>query len=155
MFKKYIKYSKIFIICILISAFLLSFGYIVIMQQARLKNNVSTIDIIENEWNLKFDNKIIYAGQVTFNVINQGKAEHEVVILKTNLDAETLIFKSNGVEIDESASGQIVGEVKSIQSEKTGSVVVNLYSGKYLLFCNIPGHYKAGMVNMIKVLEIK
>ena len=37
-----------------------------------------------------------------------------------------------------------VGKVKNIQPGKSKKLTLKLKKGKYVLLCNIPGHYQAG-----------
>jgi uncharacterized cupredoxin-like copper-binding protein len=83
------------------------------------------------------------AGQVTFLVVNQGKLPHEVVVLRTDMDAKALPVTSSN-KVDESAAGDHVGEVE-VEAGSTGAGTFRLTPGKYVLICNIEGHYQAGM----------
>ena len=44
---------------------------------------------------------------------------------------------------------KVVGE---LQPNKSGSVEVILQPGSYLLICNVPGHYAAGMATTLRVI---
>jgi uncharacterized cupredoxin-like copper-binding protein len=46
--------------------------------------------------------------------------------------------------IDEDAA-EAIGEVEETEPGQSGSANFNLKPGKYLLVCNIPGHYLSGM----------
>ena len=46
--------------------------------------------------------------------------------------------------VDEDKAGD-KGEVSELDPGKSGSLTVDLKAGKYLLICNVPGHYGAGM----------
>jgi uncharacterized cupredoxin-like copper-binding protein len=80
------------------------------------------------------------AGKVTFTVKNVGKLEHEMVVLKTNVPAGKLPVNANG-RVSERSS---VGEAGEISPGQTKKVTLALKPGKYVLLCNIAGHYKAG-----------
>ena len=90
------------------------------------------------------------AGQVTFVVVNQGKLPHEVVILRTDMDAKSLPVSSSSNKVDESAAGDHVGEVE-VEAGTTGAGTFRLTPGKYVLICNIEGHYMAGMTTAFTV----
>ena len=44
-----------------------------------------------------------------------------------------------------------LGEVSDLPPSKSGSLTVRLVSGNYLLICNQPNHYKAGMWTKLTV----
>ena len=79
-------------------------------------------------------------GPVTFTVVNEGKMMHEVVILKTDTPAAELTVKDGRVSEDDS-----VGELADIAAGDTATASFDLKPGKYVLVCNIAGHYQGGM----------
>jgi uncharacterized cupredoxin-like copper-binding protein len=88
------------------------------------------------------------AGKVTFNVVNTSKdTVHEVVILPYK-EGKALPYSDKDMRIDEEAAGHL-GEVSELQPGKSGSVTLDLNPGKYLLVCNIAGHYMNGMWEIV------
>lgn len=79
------------------------------------------------------------AGKLTFAVKNIGKVDHELLVVKTKLAPNKLPVKK-GVAV---VKGK-VGEVKALKPGKSGKVTLTLAKGKYVLLCNLPGHYPAG-----------
>lgn len=97
---------------------------------------------------LKLSSMTARAGKVTFNVTNSSKdTVHEVVVLPYK-DGEKLPYSDQDMRIDEEAAGHL-GEVSELQPGKSGSVTLDLKPGKYLLVCNIAGHYMNGMWEII------
>lgn len=94
---------------------------------------------------LKADTSSVPAGKVTFEVVNNSKEiEHEMVVAPVaSMDAAPP-FNADKNEVDEDNSGAL-GEVEELEPGKTGSVTLDLKPGYYVLFCNIAGHYGAGM----------
>lgn len=80
------------------------------------------------------------AGKVTFTVKNDGAMVHELVVIKTNLDAGKLPTKTG--EADETGN---LGETGDMEAGTTKDVVLTLTPGHYALICNLPGHYVGGM----------
>ena len=108
---------------------------------------VATVRVIEDEWSLKPSVISVKAGDVTFEVVNQGKEEHELVVMKTDLAANALKMRTADPEkVDEDASAQNLGEVEDLAPGTTKSVTLTLPAGRYVLICNLAGHYKNGMV---------
>lgn len=79
------------------------------------------------------------AGKVTFTTKNTGKIVHELVVLKTKVAPSKL--KVNGAKAVEKGR---VGKVQNIAPGKTKKLTLKLKKGKYVLLCNVPGHYQAG-----------
>jgi uncharacterized cupredoxin-like copper-binding protein len=80
------------------------------------------------------------AGKVTFRVKNVGMSLHELVVIRSNTAPGKLPVKNH--EASEAGS---VGEVADLHAGKSGTVTLDLKKGKYILICNITGHYQAGM----------
>lgn len=90
------------------------------------------------------------AGDVLFDVTNSSKDTiHEMVILPLK-DGEKFPYSDKDGKIDEEAAGHL-GEVSELGPGKKGSVKIGLKPGKYLLVCNIAGHYMAGMWSVFTV----
>jgi hypothetical protein len=54
--------------------------------------------------------------------------------------------------VDENALHNF-GSVKEIEPNKSAALTLDLKPGKYLLYCNLPGHYMAGMWTILEVTE--
>ena len=84
--------------------------------------------------------KTAAAGKVTFTVRNVGKINHEMVVMKTSLPPGKLPVNTNH-RVPEKG---VVGEAGDVHPGQTKKVTLTLPAGKYVLLCNIAGHYKAG-----------
>jgi uncharacterized cupredoxin-like copper-binding protein len=85
------------------------------------------------------------AGEVTFDVTNDADQIHEFVVFKTDLAPDQLPTEEGG-DVDEAGEGvELVDEIEDIEGGSTQSLTVNLDAGKYVLICNLPGHYAQGM----------
>lgn len=78
-------------------------------------------------------------GVVSFSVKNTGKVDHELVVLKTNLAPSKLPVKG-GKAVE---TGR-VGKVSPVKPGTSRTLNLTLKAGKYVLLCNLPGHYQAG-----------
>jgi len=93
------------------------------------------------------------AGKATIVAPNEGTVEHELVVFKTNLDPAKLPTESNG-GVDEEKLDEIAeeeGEVADVAAGETKSGNFELTPGKYVIFCNLPGHYAQGMYGTLTV----
>jgi len=87
----------------------------------------------------------VAAGKVTFKVTNEAKDTiHEMVVAPIRSDAKPLPYIAAENEIDEKKVGDL-GEVSELDPGQSGSLTLDLKPGKYVLFCNVPGHYMSGM----------
>ncbi len=85
------------------------------------------------------------AGKVTFSIKNVGTLPHEFVVVKTNLAPSKLPVKNSKAVV------KPVGSIKPIGKGKSATLTVTLKAGKYVLLCNIPGHYQAGQFTAFTV----
>ncbi len=91
------------------------------------------------------------AGKVAFDVLNASTdSEHEMVVSKLSGPDGTLPYKADEGRVDEDAIGS-EGEVEGLTPGERGKLEVNLEPGTYALYCNIPGHYAAGMWAVVTV----
>ena len=77
-------------------------------------------------------------GTVAFAVKNAGALTHELVVLKTNIPAAKLPVKG-GKAVETGRVGKIV-----VKPGKAAGLTLPLKAGKYVLLCNVTGHYQAG-----------
>lgn len=87
----------------------------------------------------------VKAGEVTFNVKNDSKdTVHEMIVMYLADPGKPLPYLEAENRVDEDKAGD-KGEVSELDPGKSGALTVELKAGKYLLICNVPGHYGAGM----------
>ena len=108
----------------------------------------TTVKASLGEYFITPDKSSVPAGSVRFDVSNDGKIEHEFVVIKTNLAPDKLPVK--GGEANEDV-GPSPGEIPSVKTGKKKQLDVTLKPGKYVLICNLPGHYKAGQSTGLSV----
>ncbi len=102
-----------------------------------------TVKVEMGEFYYKPDAVTANAGAVTIDAPNVGNAPHELVLAKTDLDPAKLPIGSDG-GVDEAAL-DVPGEVEEVEGGAEGTATLDLAPGKYVMFCNLPGHYKSGM----------
>ncbi len=92
-------------------------------------------------------------GDVQFNATNQGALPHEVVVIKTDLAPNALPRRPAVDRVDEAAAGEVIGEIEHTQlgPGQSASAVMTLTAGKYVLICNVEGHYTAAMYSAFTV----
>ncbi|HET7485329.1 MAG TPA: plastocyanin/azurin family copper-binding protein, partial [Solirubrobacterales bacterium] len=93
------------------------------------------------------------AGPTVIEAPNEGSVEHELVVFKTNMDPAKLPTEANG-EVNEEKMDKIAesaGEIADVEAGDTKSGNFELTPGKYVIFCNLPGHYAQGMYGTLTV----
>ena len=141
--------------CALLGASLIVTGFIVAAPLARADDTVvvTLADKGLDSMRMDLSTKQISAGKETFNVTNTSQnLVHEFVVVKSDKPIESLLYNEDEKEIKEDAL-EVVNEIEDIEPRKSGSLTVNLEPGSYILFCNKAGHFKAGMVNHLTVIE--
>ena len=95
-----------------------------------------------SDFKIVTDHATIGAGRVVFGIRNHASMAHEVKVIKTDLDADKLPI--DGAAAKASETGK-VGELLNISAGASRKLVLDLVPGKYVLICNIAGHYQLGM----------
>jgi uncharacterized cupredoxin-like copper-binding protein len=88
------------------------------------------------------------AGKIKFVVRNKGQLKHEFLVVKTKRAASKLPVKGSAVKLK---GLDVRGKLAPFAPGKTKSLSLKLKAGKYVLFCNLPGHYRAGQYKAFKV----
>ena len=95
--------------------------------------------------------KFARRGEVRLDVTNLASGlVHEVQVARITDEAQVLTYDQSRNKIDTEGL-QVLGSVSEIMSNKSASLILDLAPGKYLLFCNVAGHYMAGMWATIEV----
>lgn len=91
------------------------------------------------------------AGLTQLTARNSGAKTHELVVVRTDVAPDALPTTAGG-DVDEKAAALTkVGEVEDVASGRAKSLRVTLRPGRYVMFCNEPGHYRAGMTAGVDV----
>ena len=83
----------------------------------------TSVPVTETEFKIAVPKSTLPAGSYSFEVKNDGKIEHDLVIEGNGVDEKT----------------------PTIEAGKTATLEVDLKPGTYDVYCSIPGHKQAGM----------
>lgn len=102
--------------------------------------SATTVNVRLNEWKVTPSVLSVRAGKVTFVARNVGKIAHNLVVLRTNLAPSKLpVVGSRAKEVGR------VGKTPVFGPGPSRRLTLTLKAGRYVLICNVPGHYRAGM----------
>jgi uncharacterized cupredoxin-like copper-binding protein len=90
------------------------------------------------------------AGTIVLRVANHGPDQHELIVARAPNGG--LPLRGDGVTVNEEALSH--AEVGSLEPARAGAVrdlEVHLAPGRYVLFCNMTGHYMGGMHSTLVV----
>jgi uncharacterized cupredoxin-like copper-binding protein len=87
---------------------------------------------------------VLRAGAVHFVVRNTGPVSHELILVRA--PHGRLPMRSDGLTVDEEAlTPRVVGVLEPAGPGNSRDLRVRLVAGRYVLFCNMSGHYMSGM----------
>ena len=95
----------------------------------------------------------VKAGRVTIHANNQSKGlVHEVIVVVPKTTGGNLPYNGRTGQVIEEQITHL-GEVSDLSPGKSASLTLRLEPGDYLLICNQPNHYKAGMWTKLTVTQ--
>jgi uncharacterized cupredoxin-like copper-binding protein len=106
----------------------------------------TTVNVTLTEFKVELSTITVPAGEVTFDVKNEGTVVHEFVVFRTDLAEDALPEASDAPEVDEAdTSLESMGEVEDVEVGSSQSFTATLTPGSYVGICNVAGHYDSGM----------
>jgi len=91
------------------------------------------------------------------NVVTSGprRGAGAITMLLGMVVALALVLAACGGEVNESKAGTVDGKIakSELEAGESASATFNLAPGKYVLFCNLWGHYKDGMHTAFEVID--
>jgi uncharacterized cupredoxin-like copper-binding protein len=87
--------------------------------------------------------RVLAAGTVRFVVKNGGPVSHELILVRA--PSGRLPVRADGLTVDEEMlKPRIIGTLEPA-GPGTRDLQVRLEPGRYVMFCNMAGHYMSGM----------
>lgn len=104
------------------------------------------VQVTLSDFRIELPSASLPAGTVTFEATNEGPATHELEVLSVpeGVDASALPVSAS-VADTESKGLKTIDEVEDIPASTSARLTVDLPAGRYVLICNVPGHYEQGM----------
>jgi uncharacterized cupredoxin-like copper-binding protein len=92
----------------------------------------------------------VAAGTVTLRVKNQGPDAHELIVVRSRNGR--LPFRGDDLTVDEDAVERAtLGALEPGAPGGSRELHLHLRPGRYVLFCNMSGHYLGGMRSVLEV----
>ena len=136
------------------TALLTSSLMVVAFLGAACDSGDSEVDVTLQEFSVVLGSGSASAGEVTFNVTNEGPNDpHEFVVFRTDLAPDALPTSEDG-SVDEQGDGvTLIDEIEDIAVGDSPTLTVSLDAGSYVFICNIveeeegtlESHYQEGM----------
>ena len=108
---------------------------------------------LTDQMELKLETNTVKAGQVVLDVKNEAESQQHEVIIARLKDGNQAVPVAPGQDRVDEKKLKTLGEVSDLDPGKEGKLSINLKPGEYLLFCNMKGHYQAGMLAHLTVTE--
>ena len=110
----------------------------------------TSIQVSERDFAISLSPKRIAAGSVVFHVANRGPDRHEFIVVRVPRGG--LPLRTDGMTIsEEKLAPETAGGLEPAESGALRDLSVKLRPGKYEVFCNMSGHFMAGMHAMLVV----
>jgi uncharacterized cupredoxin-like copper-binding protein len=104
------------------------------------------IDVTMHDFKIKLSRRSVPAGRVDIHVHNRGPSTHEINVDRTNLDADSLPIKGDGLTVNEDSKSLLrIDSIEQLNLGDSGDLHLDLRPGHYVLYCNLEGHYLGGM----------
>ena len=117
---------------------------------ARLMDPTTNASV--SKMQIALDHDTVPAGKVTFRAVNESKDQvHELIVVRA--DAHTALpYDGRKNEVIEKRIHHL-GEISDLKPGAKGTMMLDLKPGSYVVICNQPGHYKAGMMTALTVTK--
>ncbi len=103
------------------------------------------------EWKVAVPSTLT-AGQVNLVMKNSGTVEHELLVFKSDLPLSAYPKDASGDIVEDGPGVNLVSDGENIAPGGTQTRALDLSQpGTYVFVCNIPGHFKSGMYQVVTV----
>jgi uncharacterized cupredoxin-like copper-binding protein len=110
---------------------------------AQTRRSSKTVKVSERDFHITVP-KRLPAGDVVIRLKNRGPDDHEFFVARAG-DGE-LPMRDDGLTVDEDAiEHRTVGSLEAGHAGSVRHLRLHLRPGRYVMFCNMSGHYLAGM----------
>jgi uncharacterized cupredoxin-like copper-binding protein len=117
-------------------------------RQSAQRDAGRPVTVTERDFRISVDGRSgtqqLKSGDLRLAVSNRGPDTHELLVVRTN--GSRLPLRADGLTVDEDAvKSATVATLDGHQAGTAERLKVHLAPGRYVLFCNMAGHYLGGM----------
>jgi plastocyanin len=98
------------------------------------------VTVKERDFKIAASTQRVAAGDVVFRVTNRGPDAHELIVIRA---PGQLPLRSDGITVDEE---RLEAQTVTVRESR-----VRLRPGRYVLLCNMYGHFMGGMYAVVLV----
>lgn len=106
-------------------------------------DGAAAIAVALREWEIAPGAPAAPAGEVAFGIANEGSLAHDLWVIRTDLAADALPVASGVAAMGEAVA--LAGRSGSVAARASARLALRLEAGRYVLICNVAGHYELGM----------
>jgi uncharacterized cupredoxin-like copper-binding protein len=112
------------------------------------------LDVALSDFAIVAERDVVAPGLTEFRAFNEGPTVHELIVVRTDLAPDALPLQDDGLTAVEEAPGvEFVLADEGIDLGERGGFSAPLQVGRYVLYCNLEGHYLGGMRTGLDVRE--
>ena len=112
--------------------------------------DTTLVSVREQDFSIDVSPRTIPAGKVVFQAANRGPDAHELIVVRAQ--AQALPLRSDGMTVNEEELRRAtVGALEPGAAGSVRDLEVRLSPGRYVLLCNMAGHYMGGMHAVLTV----
>ena len=109
-------------------------------------NPVGAIQVGLEDFKVHLATATTQSGDLTFHMTNDGPSTHEINVDRTDLAADKLPLRDDGLSVNEDSPELTrIGSIEIIEAGDVANLELNLPPGHYVLYCNLEGHYLGQM----------
>jgi uncharacterized cupredoxin-like copper-binding protein len=102
---------------------------------------------------VRIDHDTVKAGQVRFDVTNWSRGMiHQLLVIRVDGPQAPLPYDYTQGKVAEDQVKPL-GDTGNLEPNTSSTLDIALTPGTYLLICNVPGHYAAGMATPLTVTQ--
>jgi uncharacterized cupredoxin-like copper-binding protein len=111
------------------------------------------VELSMRDFSVRLSRATVPAGPVAFDVSNAGPSTHEFKLVRTDVVASELPLDASGLAVDdESRALHRVGGIDTVALGGRHHLEIDLRPGRYVVYCNLEGHYLAGTYAQLDVV---
>ncbi len=104
------------------------------------------IDVSLRDFRISASAATVRAGRFTFVIHAHGPTTHEFNVVRTDLAPAGLPLRRDGITVNEDAPElHLAGSREDLDIGDVAQLTLHLAPGHYVVYCNMEGHYLAGM----------